>query len=85
LWTIPSRSIGVIRGLRVFWDRQPPPRFVKGGTLRKGVFSMTIEILVKNYSMAQVEDMLHGGLISQDLYDEYYDLWHASFRFCDNP
>ena len=46
---------------------------------------MTLEKLIEHCSMAEVIDLLHEGRISQDLYDAYYDLWHASFRYCDNP
>lgn len=42
------------------------------------------EKLIKEYSLAEVEELYRNGRVSQDDYEKYCDLWrNSSFRFSD--
>ena len=40
------------------------------------------QLLAAGKSLAEVETMLHWGMVSQETYEEYYELWERStFRY----
>jgi hypothetical protein len=45
----------------------------------------TLDYLIKNCSLEQVENYYYEGRISQDLFEEYSKLWHSScYRYSDH-
>jgi len=43
---------------------------------------MTLEQLVKGYTLAQIEELYRLGAVSQDVFEQYCSLWRNSvYRF----
>ena len=50
--------------------------------LREGMTMSLEQLLAAGKSLAEVETMLHWGMVSQETYEEYYELWERStFRY----